>query len=180
MHTPASVPSGAAVLTTLGLVAVAAAATSAAPASAQSVPKVGIVCTSSPNSTFDLTTKTGNITLPDSNTMFMWGYSSGSSGFQHPSPVLCVDQGDTVTVILHNTFAEPVSVMFPGQENVLANGAPAQPQFDAGGNLTSLTNTAAGPVARSPTASSRTTRARICTSRARIPTSRCAWVCSAR
>ncbi len=33
----------------------------------------------------------------------MWGYSNGSDAFQHPGPVLCVNQGDTVTVILHNT-----------------------------------------------------------------------------
>ncbi len=90
-----------------------------------------------------MSTKTGYISLPDGNVMFMWGYSNGSDGFQHPGPVLCVNEGDTVTVILQNTLAEPASITFPGQENVLANGTPAQPQFDGGGNLTSLTNTAA-------------------------------------
>ena len=111
---------------------------------AQAPNKVGIVCTtgSSPNPTFTLDTKTGYIQLPDGNTMFMWGYSAGGGAFQHPGPVLCVNQGDTVTVILHNTLAEDVSIMFPGQENVLANGAPAQPQFDGSGTLTSLTNVA--------------------------------------
>ena len=74
--------------------------------------------------------------------MFMWGYSAGGGAFQHPGPVLCVNQGDTVTVILNNTLPEDVSIIFPGQENVLANGAPAQPQFD-GASLTSLTNVAA-------------------------------------
>ena len=38
----------------------------------------------------------------------MWGYSSGFDAFQHPGPVLCVNEGDTVTVILHNTLQEPV------------------------------------------------------------------------
>ena len=38
---------------------------------------------------------------------------------------------------------EDVSIIFPGQENVLANGAPAQPQFDGWTTLTSLTNVAA-------------------------------------
>jgi FtsP/CotA-like multicopper oxidase with cupredoxin domain len=90
-----------------------------------------------------LTTKTGYIQLPDANTAFMWGYSSGSDPFQHPGPVLCVNQGDTVTVILHNTLPEATSIVFPGQSNVLANGAPAQPQF-SGTTLTSLTDTAAG------------------------------------
>ncbi len=114
----------------------------ATPASAQTLAadRVGIVCTDGPS--FTLTTKTGYISLPDANTMFMWGFSSGSDSFQHPGPVLCVNQGDTVTVVLNNTLPEPVSIMFPGQENVLANGVPAQPEFD-GGALTSLTNTAA-------------------------------------
>jgi FtsP/CotA-like multicopper oxidase with cupredoxin domain len=73
----------------------------------------------------------------------MWGFSEGAKPFQHPSPVLCVNEGETVMVILHNTLARDVSLMFPGQENVLADGAPAQPQFDGGGALTSLTNVAA-------------------------------------
>jgi hypothetical protein len=47
-----------------------------------------------------------------------------------------------VTILLHNTLPEDVSITFPGQDNVLANGAPAQPQFDGVGNLTSLTNVA--------------------------------------
>jgi FtsP/CotA-like multicopper oxidase with cupredoxin domain len=126
------------------LLALTAAVDSGAPAGAQATgPHVGIVCTTSPNATFDLTTKTGYIQLPDSNTMFMWGYSNGSDHFQHPGPVLCVNQGDTVTIVLHNTLPEAVPIMFPGQENVLANGLPVQPQFDAGSNLTSLTNAAA-------------------------------------
>jgi FtsP/CotA-like multicopper oxidase with cupredoxin domain len=105
-------------------------------------PATGIICTSNPDSTFTLTTKTGYISLPDGNSMFMWGYSEGSNPFQHPGPVLCVDEGDTVTIILQNTLDEDVSIMFPGHENVLANGAPAQPQF-SGPTLTSLTNVAA-------------------------------------
>ena len=106
-------------------------------------PKVGIACTTgtSPNPTFTLTAKTGYINLPDGNTAFMWGYAPGSGGFQHPGPVLCVNQGDTVTVILNNTLGDDVSIVFPGQEGVLANGAPAQPQFN-GPTLTSLTNVA--------------------------------------
>jgi hypothetical protein len=113
------------------------------PAAAQ-VPGEGIICTSKPgsNPTFTLTTKTGYIGTPDDNVVFMWGYAAGNSGFQHPSPVLCVNEGDTVTIILQNTLSEDVSIIFPGQENVLADGAPVQPQFDGGGVLTSLTNVA--------------------------------------
>jgi FtsP/CotA-like multicopper oxidase with cupredoxin domain len=109
--------------------------------------KVGIVCTPGSggdpgNPIFDLTTKTGYISLPDGNTMFMWGYSAGFDDFQHPGPVLCVNEGDTVTVILHNTLDEATSVAFPGQNNVLADGIPAEPKYNGSGNLTSLTDTA--------------------------------------
>lgn len=106
----------------------------------------GLVCTTStgPNPTFTLTARPGYITLPDLNTMYMWSFSEASQGaFRHPGPVLCVNQGDTVTVVLQNLLPEPVSIIFPGQEGVLADGAPAQPQFTAGGVLTSLTNAAA-------------------------------------
>lgn len=116
-------------------------------AAADTTPNVGIVCTAGTGGDpthpiFDLTTKTGYISLPDGNTAFMWGYSAGFGDFQHPGPVLCVDEGDEVTVILHNTFAERVSVAFPGQHDVLADGVPAGPEHDNQGRLTSTTTTA--------------------------------------
>ena len=101
----------------------------------------GIVCTTgtSPNPTFTLTAQSGYIQMPDMETMYMWSY--GSPSFQHPGPVLCVNEGDTVTVILNNSlpYALPTSIIFPGQVNVLADGSAAQPEFDLSGNLTSLT-----------------------------------------
>jgi FtsP/CotA-like multicopper oxidase with cupredoxin domain len=113
-------------------------------AAAQSAPRTGLVCTTSTalTPTFNLTTQTGYIVLPDGNTMFMWGYSEGSHPFQHPGPVLCVNEGDVVTVILHNTLNVDVSIMFPGQQGVLANGIPVQPQYNLSGVLTSLVPTA--------------------------------------
>ena len=108
--------------------------------------QVGIVCTTGTQPEPDLQPRrqaTGYIILGDGNTMYMWGYRCSGQPFQHPGPVLCVNEGDTVTVILHNTLPDDVSIMFPGQDNVLANGAPAQPQFDAAATLTSLTNVAA-------------------------------------
>lgn len=116
----------------------------ARPALAQAGPTDGMVCTSdaSPNPTFSLTTQTGYVGTPDGNVIYMWGFSAGGGAFQHPSPVLCVNEGDTVTIIVVNTLPQAISIMFPGQENVLADGAPAQPQFDGGGVLTSLTNVA--------------------------------------
>jgi FtsP/CotA-like multicopper oxidase with cupredoxin domain len=130
-------------LTAVVLLASFAVASSSQPAAAQQPPGEGIICTTSPDATFTLTTKTGYIGTPDDNVVFMWGYAEGNSPFQHPSPILCVDEGDTVTVILHNTLSEDVSIMFPGQEDVTADGAPAGPQFDGvTGELTSLTNVA--------------------------------------
>ncbi len=117
-------------------------------APAQAPPSVGVACTTSgaPTDTartFTLTTRTGYVSVPDGTSTFMWGYAAGGGAFQHPGPVLCVNQGDTVTVVLNNTFAnDDVSIMFPGQEGVLADGAPAQPQFDGTGALMSLTKAA--------------------------------------
>lgn len=107
---------------------------------AQSSPAVGIVC--SYGSTFNLTADSGHIILSDGNTMFMWSHSLAGGAFQYPGPVLCVNQGDVVTVILHNNLPEASSIIFPGQEDVLANNAPTQPEFN-GGNLVSLTTSAA-------------------------------------
>jgi FtsP/CotA-like multicopper oxidase with cupredoxin domain len=133
---------GLAALTALVLVAVLlpqSAAVRPALQAASAGPKTGIACTYGP--TFTFTTKTGYIKLPDGATAFMWGYALGDGPFQHPGPVLCVNEGDTVTIVLHNTLPQDTSIAFPGQENVLADGIPAQPQF-TGGSLTSLTNAA--------------------------------------
>jgi len=128
---------------TLLLAVLAGSAGGARPAAAQAAPEDGVVCTTSANNTFTLTTRTGYIGTPDDNVVFMWGFSAGGNPFQHPGPVLCVTEGATVTVILQNTLPnDDVSIIFPGQENVLADGAPAQPQFDAGNNLVSLTKAA--------------------------------------
>ncbi|NLF15599.1 MAG: multicopper oxidase domain-containing protein [Anaerolineaceae bacterium] len=102
------------------------------------MPSHGMVCTTNPTATFTLTTKEGTISTPDGNIVYMWGFSEGDSPFQHPGPVLCVNEGDTVTVVLNNTLEHDVSIIFPGQENVLADGLPSQPVFDGGGNLISL------------------------------------------
>ena len=106
----------------------------------------GIICTTGTlngtNRTITLETTTGYIGTPDDNIVFMWGYAENGQPFQHPSPNLCVNEGETVTVILHNTLPADTSIIFPGQNNVLANGVPAQPQFDGGGTLTSMTDVA--------------------------------------
>jgi hypothetical protein len=104
---------------------------------------VGVQCTTAPGNNFVLETKTGDIQLPDGNTMHTWGYSVQGQTFQHPGPVLCVTEGQPVSITLVNTLPQAVSIMFPGQENVLANGVQAQPEFDTNGRATSLTSSAA-------------------------------------
>ena len=93
-----------------------------------------------------MTTDADYINLPDGNTAYMYGYKIVGTQFQHPSPVLCVNQGDTVTINLTNTLPRDVSMVFPGQTDVSANGAPATPQFSNPADpstMTSLTQSAA-------------------------------------
>jgi FtsP/CotA-like multicopper oxidase with cupredoxin domain len=81
-------------------------------------PATGIVCTTGP--TFNLTAQEGYIVMPDMNSMYMWSFSPSVGNFQHPGPVLCVDQGATVTINLTNSlpYGLTTSMAFPGQENV--------------------------------------------------------------
>lgn len=104
----------------------------------------GLACStsSSPNASFSLTAQAGMISMPDGNTIYTWSYAPAGGAFQFPGPYLCVNQGDTVTIVLNNSLPEATSLMFPAISNVTANGMPVQPQFN-GTTLTSLTNTAA-------------------------------------
>lgn len=73
--------------------------------------------------TFNLTARDGYIDLPTGDIVYMWGYGlSANTNMQYPGPTLIVNQGDTVTVNLQNEIEEPVSIIFPGQENVSATG----------------------------------------------------------
>lgn len=95
-----------------------------APATQATNNAIGLVCTDGP--TFNLETNTGYYSGPDGNQVFMWGFNVTGNDFQMPGPVLCVTQGDTVTVNLTNTnLAEPVSIVFPGQTGVSATGGTA-------------------------------------------------------
>jgi len=110
--------------------------------SAQAVPSEGLQCETSPSNSFTLTATSGYILTPDGNSIFMWGYAGASGAFQLPGPTLCVNQGATVTVTLRNLLREPVSIAFPGQTGVQADGQPAQPVL-SGGRITSLVKPAA-------------------------------------
>jgi FtsP/CotA-like multicopper oxidase with cupredoxin domain len=74
---------------------------------------------------FSLVATSGYIQNGDGNNLFFWGFAdgnppSGSMQVQYPGPTLIVNQGATVTVTLTNWLAEPVSLVFPGMENVTA------------------------------------------------------------
>jgi hypothetical protein len=72
---------------------------------------------------FSLVATSGYIQNGDGNNLFFWGFADGNSGsvqVQYPGPTLIVNQNATVTVTLTNWLAEPVSLVFPGMENVTA------------------------------------------------------------
>ena len=97
----------------------------------------------SPTATFALTAKRGWITTPDGNRMPMWGYSLDDGSYQYPSPFLCVNENDNVTIVLHNRLGntQPTSITFPGMSGVKANGQPVEPVYDSTNQkVTSLTN----------------------------------------
>jgi FtsP/CotA-like multicopper oxidase with cupredoxin domain len=142
MHTSISKWMRLAIALVLGLLALSPMAPIQSAKSAGSGPATGIVCTYGPN--FSLTAQTGYIQMSDMNTVYMWSYGVTGGSFQYPGPVLCVNEGDTVTITLQNNlpYNLPTSLIFPGQENVQADGALSQPEFDGSGNLTSLTKSA--------------------------------------
>lgn len=113
------------------------------PNSASADTSEGMECETNAHSTFSLTAADGYVSTPDGNSIYMWSYRNSSGSFQLPGPTLCVTSGDAVTIVLHNTLPEATSAVFPGQTGVKANGNPAQPQFDTGGSLTSLVQSAA-------------------------------------
>ncbi len=115
--------------------ALAAGRTRLAPAAAPAT--LSDICTTGP--TFNLETQTGHMQTPDGNSLFMWTFANSDAGgnFQVPSPVLCVNEGDTVTINLTNHLPEATSIIFPGQIGVTASG-------DAAGLFTAEANAAGG------------------------------------
>jgi len=119
---------------------------------------------------FDLTAAPGFISQPDGATVYSWGYgcNSAPNGFlpatipgascpngvmQLPGPTLIVNQGDTVTVTLHNNLpvaAGNTSILFPGFEVTTTVGDPGVPglltkEAPVGGTVTySFTATTPG------------------------------------
>ncbi|MDD2700778.1 MAG: multicopper oxidase family protein [Sideroxydans sp.] len=75
--------------------------------------------------TFNLTAKADYISAGDGASIYSWGYANGNGNMQYPGPTLIVNQGDTVTVNLSNQLPVPVSIVFPGQQGVVASGGSA-------------------------------------------------------
>ncbi|MCB0170408.1 MAG: multicopper oxidase domain-containing protein [Anaerolineae bacterium] len=103
-------------------------------------------CTNGPS--FDLQATQGYIDTPDGNSVYMWGFALDPGSFQMPGPVLCVDEGDMVTINLTNNLNEPVSIVFPGQMGVTATGGSAgllATEAAASGGTVSYSFTASEP-----------------------------------
>ena len=119
------------------------------PASAQQPPPIGIVCTDG-----QLVGTTRTFTLIDADrvhqprptgTSSTCGASRRREALPAPRPGALREPGRDRHrhPEQHPGAEDDVSIIFPGQEDVLANGAPAQPQFDGSGALVSLTHVAA-------------------------------------
>ncbi|PKM82472.1 MAG: copper oxidase [Firmicutes bacterium HGW-Firmicutes-14] len=92
----------------------------------------------------------GYISIPDGNSIYIWGYTDAAGKrAQVPGPRIVVNQGDVVNISITNTLPEATSVVFPGQSGVTADTGsgpqPAGPKYDGGGNLVSLTDFADYP-----------------------------------
>ncbi|HZV53879.1 MAG TPA: multicopper oxidase family protein [Rhodocyclaceae bacterium] len=91
---------------------------------------------------FDLTAGPGYVSQPDGSSVYSWGYgcNTAPSGYlpatipgascstmQLPGPTLIVNQGDSVSVTLHNNLpaaAGNTSILFPGFDVSTSGGAP--------------------------------------------------------
>ena len=78
----------------------------------------------------DLCATPGSVLMPDGATVTIWGYAlgdcSGSPVAGLPGPTIDVNEGDVVTLILHNGLPEATSLLFPGQAMIPdTSGAPS-------------------------------------------------------
>ena len=107
----------------------------------------GMVCTygsvaSNGHRQFNLTATDGYTSEPDGNAIYDWGYTANGNVFQLPGPVMCINQGEIVDVILTNELPVATSIQFPGQEGVTYDDGttqgPVGPVADVAGNLKAL------------------------------------------
>jgi FtsP/CotA-like multicopper oxidase with cupredoxin domain len=142
---------------------------------------IGMVCTEdagNPNPVFNLQARSGYVQTPDGNSVFMWSYALDPGPFQMPGPVLCVNEGDSVTINLTNNLPDPpgaalpenTSIIFPGQTGVSTSG----------GVPGLLTAEAAPSGGRSRTPSLPTNQGPTSMKAAQTATSRFTWGCTER
>lgn len=77
---------------------------------------------------FNFTAKPAIIPTPDGDSLLVWGYALDDGPMQYPGPTLIVNQGDSITINLNNALDVPdmpVSLVFPGQQDVVATGGTA-------------------------------------------------------
>ena len=55
-----------------------------------------------PARSFSLTARRGQIATADGNSVPMWGFADGDGAYQYPSPFLCANEGEDVTIALRN------------------------------------------------------------------------------
>ncbi len=69
------------------------------------------------SSVIDLYAKQTQINTPDGDSLRIWAFSNGAGGVaQYPAPSIIVNEGDTVSVTVHNVdIPQSVSLVFPGQ-----------------------------------------------------------------
>lgn len=72
----------------------------------------------------DLTAEADHISTADGSSVLIWGYADSAAGTpaQYPGPTIILAQGTPVTVTLTNNLAVPASIVFPGQQGVVASG----------------------------------------------------------
>ncbi|OCC14278.1 Multicopper oxidase [Dissulfuribacter thermophilus] len=76
---------------------------------------------------FSFTVKQGHISMPDGQSILMWGYAIDNGPMQYPGPTLIVNQGDNITITLTNQLPSiygNVSIVFPGHEVKATGGVP--------------------------------------------------------
>jgi FtsP/CotA-like multicopper oxidase with cupredoxin domain len=72
-----------------------------------------------PTASFELWATPGTATLYGTTSVTIWGYSMSAGGAPTlPGPQLTVNQGDCVSVTLHNSLTETTSLLFQGQDMI--------------------------------------------------------------
>ena len=72
--------------------------------------------------TFDFIAKQSFIYAGDGLTLDIWGYGISGSEVQYPGPTLILQEGDYIVINLTNELPVPVSMVFPGIDDVSASG----------------------------------------------------------